>query len=84
MNRIDFSDSMLASVVRNFAQWYLERDCYKKDFYRSFMGAVEKPCLEAVLNFTKGSQLKAAKLLGVNRNTLHSRIKKLKIKIKKS
>jgi len=43
--------------------------------------AVERPLIENILRRTHGNQLKAAKLLGINRNTLSSKIKKLKIEI---
>jgi two-component system, NtrC family, nitrogen regulation response regulator GlnG len=32
-----------------------------------------------VLEKTKGNQIRAAKMLGINRNTLHKKIKELKI-----
>ena len=50
--------------------------------YKHILDMVEKPLLEMVLKKTDGNQMKAAKLLGINRNTLHSKIKKLDIDIK--
>ena len=69
--------------VRRFARQCLEGKYYKKDFYRSFLGAVEKPFLETVMKISCGSQLRAARILDVNRNTLRERLKKLKIDYKK-
>ncbi|MBN2206339.1 MAG: helix-turn-helix domain-containing protein [Candidatus Aminicenantes bacterium] len=40
----------------------------------------EKVCLEAALKKYKGNITKIAKALGVHRNTLHNRIKVLRIK----
>lgn len=51
----------------------------KGKIYRYFVDSVEKPLIEKILNITKGNQLKAAKFLGINRNTLRSKIKKLDI-----
>ncbi|MBN1913276.1 MAG: hypothetical protein JW788_02635 [Candidatus Omnitrophica bacterium] len=47
--------------------------------YRSVVEATEKPLIEEILARTKGNQLRAAKILGINRNTMHSKIKKLGI-----
>jgi two-component system nitrogen regulation response regulator GlnG len=44
-----------------------------------FVSCLERPLLEAVLERTGGNQLKAADLLGINRNTLRKRIRELKI-----
>jgi two-component system nitrogen regulation response regulator GlnG len=38
--------------------------------YDRLLPAFERPVLETALALTAGNQLKAAKLLGVNRNTL--------------
>ena len=38
--------------------------------YRSIMARVEQPLLRHALELCGGNQLKAAKLLGINRNTL--------------
>jgi DNA-binding protein Fis len=47
--------------------------------YRSVLEAVEKPLLEQVLGRCEGNQLKAARILGINRNTMRAKIKKLGI-----
>lgn len=49
--------------------------------YRFILQAVEKPLIENVLDRAKGNQSEAAKALGINRNTLHSKIKKLGIEV---
>ena len=49
--------------------------------YKKFISSVEKPLLENVLFRVKGNQLKAAKILGINRNTLRTKVKKLGIDI---
>lgn len=42
---------------------------------------VEKPLIEKVLAVSRGNQLKAAALLGVNRNTLRKKIRELDIEV---
>jgi DNA-binding protein Fis len=49
--------------------------------YKFVLAAMEKPLIESVLNRTGGNQFKAAQILGINRNTLHSKIKKLGIEV---
>ena len=39
------------------------------------VGLVEKPLLRAVMRETKGNQVRAAQLLGINRNTLRKKLK---------
>jgi two-component system nitrogen regulation response regulator GlnG len=43
--------------------------------YRSVMARVELPLLRHVLELSGGNQLKAARLLGINRNTLRKRLR---------
>lgn len=42
--------------------------------YENWMGTVEPPLLKATLSFTKGNQVKAAQVLGINRNTLRKKL----------
>ena len=51
--------------------------------YKSVLEAVEKPLLEQTLQRCEGNQLKAARILGINRNTIRAKIKKLGIDVSK-
>lgn len=50
------------------------------NLYETVISEVEKALLKIVLDETRGNQLKAAKTLGINRNTLRTKIKEYKIK----
>jgi len=67
----DFFRERLASVVACL------RDGQESDFYAHTIRSVEKPLLELVLRESGGNQLKAARLLGMNRNTLRRRLSEL-------
>lgn len=56
--------------------WYSEK---KGILYKSILAEIEKPLIEHILERTEGNQLKAAKILGINRNTMRAKIKKLGI-----
>lgn len=45
--------------------------------YRTVMARLELPLLRHVLQLSGGNQLKAARLLGINRNTLRKRLRVL-------
>lgn len=49
----------------------------KGRLYRVVMARLELPLLRHVLDFSGGNQLKAARLLGINRNTLRKRLRVL-------
>lgn len=52
------------------------------DLYSLVMEQVEKPLLELTLQSCDGNQVRAAQLLGINRNTLKKKIDTYKIRIK--
>jgi len=51
------------------------------DIYRSVLERVERPLLKSVLSHTDGNQIRAAALLGINRNTLRKKIVDLGIEV---
>jgi len=69
----------LEEKLRNYLKAMKKLDnCY---LYEMVLGEVEKSLFTIVLNETEGNQLKASKILGINRNTLRSKIKEYKIRI---
>jgi two-component system nitrogen regulation response regulator GlnG len=46
-----------------------------RPLYRGILGRVERPLLRHVLEVAGGNQLRAAQLLGINRNTLRKRLR---------
>jgi DNA-binding protein Fis len=44
------------------------------NLYDDVIGRVERPLLTLVLEYAAGNQLKAAKVLGMNRNTLRKKM----------
>ena len=53
------------------------------DLFSRVMSEVEKPLIENVLRYVRGNQLRAAEVLGINRNTLRKKIRDLGIDAKK-
>jgi two-component system, NtrC family, nitrogen regulation response regulator GlnG len=53
-----------------------------RNLYSVLLAEVEHPLFTYILKETKGNQMQAAKLLGMNRNTLRKKIKALKINYK--
>jgi two-component system nitrogen regulation response regulator GlnG len=49
--------------------------------YDRILREVEKPLIRLTLNATRGNQIKAARLLGLNRNTLRKKIRDLDIEV---
>ena len=57
-------------------------DDKKGALYKSILEIIEKPLLEHILERTEGNQFKAARILGINRNTMRAKVKKLGINLK--
>ena len=56
-----------------------ELNLKSRGFYQSILSQVERPLIELALKHHDGNQLRAAKLLGINRNTLKSKMDQLNI-----
>jgi DNA-binding NtrC family response regulator len=69
-----FVETRLRSYVKKITRFE------EFDLYDMVIPEVEKSLIMMVLQETNGNQVKAARLLGINRNTLRSKIRKLKIK----
>lgn len=52
--------------------------------YDKILETFERPLIAYILSLTKGNQIKAAKLLGVNRNTLRKKIRELSVPVFKA
>ena len=59
-------------------------DDNEKGLYQSVLLEFEKPVLNYVLKATGGNQIKASKILGLNRNTLRKKLRMLNIEFSKS
>jgi two-component system nitrogen regulation response regulator GlnG len=64
-------------LVRDEVRAQLAAD--EQDLHRRLLERIERPLLEAVLAHTGGNQLRAAAVLGINRNTLRKKISELGI-----
>jgi two-component system, NtrC family, nitrogen regulation response regulator GlnG len=74
----------LSEMVERYLGGYFAEygpDLPPAGIYDRIIRDVERPLLSAALAATRGNQIKAAELLGLNRNTLRSRIKELDIKV---
>ncbi|QJA06536.1 sigma-54-dependent Fis family transcriptional regulator [Thermosulfurimonas marina] len=54
----------------------LRKECLEGELYERVLATVEKALLSRVLEETGGNQLRAARLLGINRNTLRAKLQK--------
>lgn len=60
-------------------QWLLQQRPLPGKVYDEALAAFERPLFMAALRETQGNQLRAASLLGINRNTLRKRLTELEI-----
>jgi len=74
----DTADQPLSHYVGTCLDRYFEslHDCAPPcDLYRMILEQVEKPLLERVLDYSRGNQSQAAKVLGINRATLRKKLR---------
>jgi two-component system nitrogen regulation response regulator GlnG len=76
-------ESLGAAVERHLREYFDAHDdgLPASGLYDRVVREVERPLIELSLSATKGNQLRAAKLLGLNRNTLRKKIRELEIDV---
>jgi two-component system nitrogen regulation response regulator GlnG len=70
--------SLLKQHIRQFYSMCSDSE-NNSSIYNSTITIVEEALIEETLNYTGGVQIKAAKVLGINRNTLRKKIEQLGI-----
>jgi len=79
---IETKDAGLSATVNHFIERYfaMHGDVLPADgLYHRILREVEKPLIEQTLKAVRYNQVKAAKILGINRNTLRKKISDLGI-----
>ena len=66
-------------IGEHLARWLAAQDFRDGDLYHSALAELERPIFHHALARTGGNQLKAAQMLGINRNTLRKRLSELDI-----
>lgn len=72
-------------ALEDLVEWKLRSVLQRLDLaslhnlHELIMPRLERPLLKMVLDKTKGNQVKAAAILGINRNTLRAKLKSLRI-----
>ena len=76
-------DSIGAAVERHLKEYFIaHRDGLPASgLYDRVLREIERPLLSLSLAATRGNQLKAAQLLGLNRNTLRKKLRELDIQV---
>ncbi len=77
------SDGLAGLVERHLRSYF---DAHRNELpaaglYDRVLREIEKPLIELSLSATAGNQIKAAELLGLNRNTLRKKIRELDIQV---
>ena len=81
-NSADDTESLSESVDSHIRRYFdaLKGGMPAPGLYGRILREIEHPLIVATLEITRGNQLRAADILGLNRNTLRKKIKELNIK----
>jgi two-component system nitrogen regulation response regulator GlnG len=67
--------------IRDFLAAHRDNGVMPSDIYDRVIAEVERPLIRLTLAATRGNQIKAAAMLGLNRNTLRKKIRDLEIPV---
>ncbi len=73
----------LRQNVQRAIRRYLEDmgSCQAESLYQTLLSEVEPPLIEEVLRYTHGNQSRTARILGITRNTLRSKLERYDIPV---
>ena len=77
------NENLSVAVERHLSRYFagFENGLPPPGLYHRVLREIEYPLLTAALTVTRGNQIRAADLLGVNRNTLRKKIRDLDIQV---
>jgi two-component system nitrogen regulation response regulator GlnG len=77
------AESLGGAVERHLQEYFLahQDELPASGLYNRVLREVERPLIELSLAATRGNQIRAARLLGLNRNTLRKKIRDLDIQV---
>ena len=78
-------DSLGSAVERHLARYFAahEDGLPPEGLHERIVSEVERPLIAMCLSATHGNQIRAAKLLGLNRNTLRKKIRELNVSVQR-
>lgn len=81
----EYNSLSLEEIIHHKLEDYFQRTkgVDVDDLYSLVVERVERPLIELTLRKTHGNQIRAAQILGINRNTLRKKISNLRINVKK-
>lgn len=79
------AETLEQAVAQHLARYFVQfgSDLPPAGLYDRILAEVERPLLAATLNAVRGNQLRAADLLGINRNTLRKKLSDLGLSAKR-
>ena len=72
-------DAQIYSLLQAHVQQYMDSETSPDELYAEIRAIFEKPLFKIVLEYTNGNRSKASDILGINRNTLHTKLIEYKL-----
>lgn len=72
-------DTQIYAILHAYVDQYIESEVPPGELYPEIRAIFEKPLLKIVLEHTNGNRSKAADILGINRNTLYTKLVEYKL-----
>ena len=72
-------DTQIYALLHAYMEQHMESEASPGELYAEIRAIFEKPLFKIVLEHTKGNRSKAADILGINRNTLHTKLVEYKL-----